>query len=230
MHYFYAYLKLVPDSSRSIDFSVPSGAGGHITAGVLARLMGLPAASMQVAVVRDNDIFAGLVSHSRFERSEKVVVTLAPSMDIQVSVCFPASLPLSPLPRQLPPPPPLCYSPRLRPHPAGTIQRGALVLHANRWRHWDCEGMDGQVHGHWLAHAATALHAAAVGQQAGPGGLLCDTGQHKGGHARSLAQGQVLPVPTLGSWCSSCAGRCRPHRDPSGVHGHCTRLQVCRGC
>lgn len=48
-HYFHCYLRLTDPSTQKIRFVVPTGAAGHVTAGVIACLMGLPAEGLVMA-------------------------------------------------------------------------------------------------------------------------------------------------------------------------------------
>ncbi|KAG5180030.1 tryptophan synthase beta subunit-like PLP-dependent enzyme [Tribonema minus] len=85
VHYFYAYLKVTaaaPGSPPPVYFSVPTGAAGNITAGVIARLMGLPAAGFLVAV-NENDVMHRMLSTGVMEKSADVLLTTSPAMDIQ---------------------------------------------------------------------------------------------------------------------------------------------------
>ena len=69
----------------TVAFSVPSGACGHVTAGAIARAMGLPMATLHAAT-NANDIFHRLVATGSTKGVVKgrVVATCAPSMDIMM--------------------------------------------------------------------------------------------------------------------------------------------------
>lgn len=91
VHYFYAYLRLHPraDPGQRVAFSVPTGAAGHITAGLMARAMGLPVSTL-CAATNANDVLHRVLSaplHRPLDLSVRgvaVQVTNSPSMDIQV--------------------------------------------------------------------------------------------------------------------------------------------------
>ena len=55
VHFIYAHLKLNPTIHDPISFYVPTGAGGHVTAGILTRLMGLKSAQFHLCT-NANDI------------------------------------------------------------------------------------------------------------------------------------------------------------------------------
>jgi len=85
VYYFYAALQLgAPD--RVVSFSVPTGNFGDIFAGYVAKKMGLPIEKLIIAT-NSNDILAKFISSNIYEKT-KVVKTLSPSMDIQVSSNF----------------------------------------------------------------------------------------------------------------------------------------------
>jgi threonine synthase len=71
---------------RAVAFSVPTGNFGDIYAGHVARRMGLPVASLVIAT-NENDILHRTLETGTYER-RRVVATIAPSMDIQVSSNF----------------------------------------------------------------------------------------------------------------------------------------------
>jgi len=71
---------------RSLGFSVPTGNFGNIFAGYVARRMGLPIDRLVVGSNR-NDILTRFLDSGEMLQ-EKVVPTLSPSMDIQVSSNF----------------------------------------------------------------------------------------------------------------------------------------------
>ena len=85
IHYFWAYLQVYPsvNEGECLDFSVPTGAAGHITAGAIARLMGLPVKRL-FACTNSNCVLHRLLSTGDTEVRRNVLVTLSPSMDIQV--------------------------------------------------------------------------------------------------------------------------------------------------
>ena len=71
---------------RPVSFSVPTGNFGDIYAGHAARRMGLPVDRLVIAV-NENDILHRTLETGRYER-QGVTLTIAPSMDIQVSSNF----------------------------------------------------------------------------------------------------------------------------------------------
>jgi threonine synthase len=91
VHYFYAYLQLHPDADPAdeVAFCIPTGAAGHITAGVMARAMGLPVRSL-CAATNANDVLHRVlgsppgVALDVSVRGSKIKVTNSPSMDIQI--------------------------------------------------------------------------------------------------------------------------------------------------
>ena len=90
VHYFYCYVKLkqrhrddLRDNEKGIAFYVPTGGGGHVSAGVLAAEMGLPVQSI-FACVNQNDVMHQLLSTGELDSNSPVEKTLAPSMDISV--------------------------------------------------------------------------------------------------------------------------------------------------
>ena len=85
VHFFDMYLHEVRSTSESaeIDVAIPSGAAGHLTAAVIAKLMGLPIARMIVST-NANDILHRMLTQGRLVREDKVQRTLASAMDISV--------------------------------------------------------------------------------------------------------------------------------------------------
>ena len=81
VHYIYAYLQLAPDIDKTIVFSVPCGAGGHLAAGMLAIKMGLPA--KLVVATNANDALHQILSTGKLEKMP-AIQTISPSMDIQM--------------------------------------------------------------------------------------------------------------------------------------------------
>eukprot|EP00939_MAST-03C_sp_MAST-3C-sp1_P001697 g1697.t1 len=83
VHYFYAYLRIYPDADegKKVRFVVPSGAGGHLCAGVLATQMGLPA--QLTAATNKNDALHQFLTTGTM-RAANTRSTVSPSMDIQV--------------------------------------------------------------------------------------------------------------------------------------------------
>lgn len=85
VYYFTAALSLgAPD--RPVRFVVPTGNFGDIFAGYAAKCMGLPIERLTIAT-NDNDILVRALEHGEY-RTQGVVATSSPSMDIQVSSNF----------------------------------------------------------------------------------------------------------------------------------------------
>jgi len=78
-YYFYAYAQL-PDKSNTIIISVPSGNFGNLTAGLLAKNMGLPV-DVFIAAVNKNDIFPVYLKTGKFV-PKAAVKTLSNAMDV----------------------------------------------------------------------------------------------------------------------------------------------------
>jgi len=71
---------------RAVSFAVPTGNFGDVFAGYVARRMGLPIERLVIGT-NANDILYRLLETGRYDRG-RVVPTLSPSMDIQVSSNF----------------------------------------------------------------------------------------------------------------------------------------------
>jgi threonine synthase len=85
VYYFSSALSLgSPD--RPVSFTVPTGNFGDIFAGYAAKRMGLPIERLVIAT-NDNDILARTLETGEY-RTQGVVATTSPSMDIQVSSNF----------------------------------------------------------------------------------------------------------------------------------------------
>lgn len=102
IHYFFSYFRVcdslgVDVESPEVIFSIPTGAFGNGTAGLLAKLMGLPIYryviyklhlhSRLLVATNENDILYQFFHKGTFERTE-VVQTVSPSIDIQVPYNF----------------------------------------------------------------------------------------------------------------------------------------------
>ena len=85
VYYFYAGLRLGADKTP-ISFSVPSGNFGDIYAGSLAKRMGLKINKLIVGT-NSNDILVRFLKDNDY-RKDKMVETISPSMNIQVSSNF----------------------------------------------------------------------------------------------------------------------------------------------
>ncbi|HYG01081.1 MAG TPA: threonine synthase [Chryseosolibacter sp.] len=78
-YYFYAYAQL-KDRSKPIVFSVPSGNFGNLTAGLLAKRMGLPADKF-IAATNANDIVPAYLRTHVFS-PRRSVTTISNAMDV----------------------------------------------------------------------------------------------------------------------------------------------------
>jgi threonine synthase len=85
VYYFYAGLRLGADKNP-VSFVVPTGNFGDIYAGFLAKRMGLKINKLVVAT-NANDILVRFL-HNNDYRKEKLIDTISPSMNIQVSSNF----------------------------------------------------------------------------------------------------------------------------------------------
>ena len=90
VHYFYAYLRLNRTVADDIDvaFSVPTGAAGHVSAGVIATKMGLPVTRL-CAATNANDVLHRMLSAPAgfpvdISVGGPVRQTTSPSMDILI--------------------------------------------------------------------------------------------------------------------------------------------------
>jgi threonine synthase len=75
---------------RKVSFTVPTGNFGDIFAGYIAKRMGLPIDRLVVAT-NQNDILHRCLSGGEY-RTDKVIPSISPSMDIQVSSNFERAL------------------------------------------------------------------------------------------------------------------------------------------
>jgi threonine synthase len=78
-YYMEAY-KQIPDKSLPVVFSVPSGNLGNITAGLLAKKMGLPILKF-IGATNKNDVFTEFIMSGNFNPRESVL-TLSNAMDV----------------------------------------------------------------------------------------------------------------------------------------------------
>lgn len=85
VYYFYAGLRLGADKNP-VSFVVPTGNFGDIYAGFLAKKMGLKINKLVIAT-NSNDILIRFLNSNDY-RKEKLVDTISPSMNIQVSSNF----------------------------------------------------------------------------------------------------------------------------------------------
>lgn len=79
LYYFYAYSQLA-DKNKPIVFSVPSGNYGNLTAGILAKKMGLPIHHF-IAATNANDIVPHYLRTGNFE-AKPSVETISNAMDV----------------------------------------------------------------------------------------------------------------------------------------------------
>ncbi|MET3589364.1 threonine synthase [Bartonella silvatica] len=85
VYYFSSALSLgAPD--RAVSFTVPTGNFGDIFAGYVAARMGLPIAQLVIAT-NDNDILTRTLTSSIY-KTQPIIHTTSPSMDIQISSNF----------------------------------------------------------------------------------------------------------------------------------------------
>lgn len=80
VHFFYSYLKVCPDVDRDLELILPTGGGGNVTTGMVAKKMGLPVRF--VCAVNSNNILSRMMVDGQCDVGE-VQCTLAPAMDIQ---------------------------------------------------------------------------------------------------------------------------------------------------
>lgn len=78
-YYFWAYAQL-KDKSKPLVFSVPSGNFGNLTAGLIAKKMGLPVARF-VAANNANNVFTEYIQHKNFNPRPSVT-TYSNAMDV----------------------------------------------------------------------------------------------------------------------------------------------------
>eukprot|EP00193_Tetraselmis_chui_P002577 CAMPEP_0177758094 /NCGR_PEP_ID=MMETSP0491_2-20121128/4004_1 /TAXON_ID=63592 /ORGANISM="Tetraselmis chuii, Strain PLY429" /LENGTH=501 /DNA_ID=CAMNT_0019273811 /DNA_START=209 /DNA_END=1714 /DNA_ORIENTATION=- len=82
VHLFYCYLQAEPTADRPAVLSIPTGAGGHIAAALLAVKMGLPVRRL-LAATNENDLLPRFLATGCAKRG-RVVGTTSPAMDVQV--------------------------------------------------------------------------------------------------------------------------------------------------
>eukprot|EP00041_Stephanoeca_diplocostata_P004081 m.40669 g.40669 ORF g.40669 m.40669 type:complete len:517 (-) comp14847_c0_seq1:469-2019(-) len=91
VHYFFAYFRAIERSAGlnigdDVAFCIPTGAMGNVTAGELARRMGLPIAKLCCGV-NENDIVHRAMSRGEFWK-QRMVRTLSEAINIQVPYNF----------------------------------------------------------------------------------------------------------------------------------------------
>ena len=95
VHFFYAYLQVVPACDSPATFVIPTGAAGHVTAAMMAKLCGLPIGKL-VAATNENGnarrpCFLTAVSSCRFVPFHSVPLDVVPHLvwPVPTSVCLP---------------------------------------------------------------------------------------------------------------------------------------------
>ena len=86
VYYFYTYIKFNNNIDNKVNFSVPTGNFGDIYAGYIAFKMGLPVNRLIIAT-NENDILDRFMK-SGIYKTDTVVKTTSPSMDIQIASNF----------------------------------------------------------------------------------------------------------------------------------------------
>ena len=86
VYYLYSFFKLPENRREEFTFIVPTGNFGNVLAGWLVQKMGVPIRSFTVAT-NQNDILHRLFQTGIYSQ-DKVLPSLAPSMDIQVASNF----------------------------------------------------------------------------------------------------------------------------------------------
>lgn len=79
-YYFYAYAKCINNKNNNIVISVPSGNLGNLTAGLIAKKMGLPIKRF-IAANNRNDVFFKYLTDGKFQPKPSVQ-TIANAMDV----------------------------------------------------------------------------------------------------------------------------------------------------
>jgi threonine synthase len=89
VYYFRGYLLATANNSQKVSFTVPSGNFGNICAGHIARMMGLPIATLVVAT-NENDVLDEFFRTGvyRVRKSAETYHTTSPSMDISKASNF----------------------------------------------------------------------------------------------------------------------------------------------
>ncbi|XP_031552589.1 threonine synthase-like 2 [Actinia tenebrosa] len=82
VYYFYAYFKVCRKLGETVQFVIPTGAMGNVSAGCIAYKMGLPI--LLQCAVNENNIVHKALSSGQFSRPSGVVKTWSSAMDIQV--------------------------------------------------------------------------------------------------------------------------------------------------
>lgn len=81
-HFLYAYLRVCPSADQLVDFVLPTGAAGHIAAGILIKQMALPIGRLEAAT-NDNSLLATFLNEGVFApRPDGALQTSSPAIDI----------------------------------------------------------------------------------------------------------------------------------------------------
>ncbi|ESO90383.1 hypothetical protein LOTGIDRAFT_233860 [Lottia gigantea] len=81
VHYFYIYLQIEESCEKELEIVVPTGGCGNVTAGCIAKLMGLPI--RLTSCVNENDTVDRLIKTGTLSLNP-VKQTISPSLDIQM--------------------------------------------------------------------------------------------------------------------------------------------------
>uniref|UniRef100_A0A7S3PNT8 threonine synthase n=1 Tax=Aplanochytrium stocchinoi TaxID=215587 RepID=A0A7S3PNT8_9STRA len=81
VHFFWAYFRV---GREHVGFSIPTGAAGHLTAGIIAMQMGLPIKGGMHVATNNNDIMHRFLSCGTATVAQSCLRTLSNAMDIQV--------------------------------------------------------------------------------------------------------------------------------------------------
>ncbi|XP_070539628.1 threonine synthase-like 2 [Ptychodera flava] len=84
-HFFFSYFQVCESCDQTVDIIVPTGGCGNVTAGCVAKFMGLPI--KLVCAVNSNDIVHRIIQNGDYSLTE-VVHTWASAMDIQIPYNF----------------------------------------------------------------------------------------------------------------------------------------------
>jgi threonine synthase len=101
VHFFYAYFQVTSQHQPlqhplhqpleqplpEVSFAIPTGAAGHVTAGLIAKLMGLPIDKLVMAI-NANDVLHTMMTDGVLAKGADVHHTASPAMDIQVQSLF----------------------------------------------------------------------------------------------------------------------------------------------
>jgi threonine synthase len=89
VYYFKGYFEATKSNDEWVDFSVPSGNFGNICAGHIARMMGLPIATLVLAT-NENDVLDEFFRTGvyRPRKTAETLITSSPSMDISKASNF----------------------------------------------------------------------------------------------------------------------------------------------